>query len=393
VSTDSIVIVAARRTPIGAFQGALSNAAATDLSAAASRACLTDAGIDAGDVDEAIIGCVLSAGVGQAPARQAALAAGLPQHVNCMTINKVCGSGMKSVMLAHDLIVAGSADVVLAGGMESMTNAPYLLPKARGGYRMGHQEVIDHMFYDGLQDAYDQNMMGVFAENTARRYGHTREQQDAFSIQSVERARAAAAGGKFDAELVPVTIRNRRHEVTVAADEEPERADLARVQKLRPAFAKDGTVTAASSSTIADGAASLILMSASEAERRGIKPLARLVGSAGHAHEPEWFTTAPVNAIRSLWDKVGWSADDVDLFEINEAFACVTLAAISELGLDHAKVNVNGGACALGHPIGATGARIITTLVHALRERGAGRGVAALCIGGGEALAIAIEAV
>jgi len=391
VTQHSIVIAAARRTPIGAFQGALKSATAVNLSATASRASIDDAGIDAGDIDEAIIGCVLPAGIGQAPARQAALAAGLPNHVPCMTINKVCGSGMKAIMLGHDLIRAGSANVVLAGGMESMTNSPYLLPKARAGYRMGHQEVIDHMFYDGLQDAYDHNMMGVFAENTARRYGFTRQEQDVFATESVERARAAIASGAFDAELAPVVVTHRRKETTVTTDEEPGRARLERIPELRPAFANDGTVTAASSSTIADGAASLLLMSESQANQRGIQPLARIIGHVSHSHEPEWFTTAPPGAIRMLQDKIGWSAGDVDLYEINEAFACVTLAAMQELDLDHARVNVNGGACALGHPIGASGARIVVTLVHALRARHGSRGIAALCIGGGEAVAIAVE--
>ncbi len=391
MSQDSIVIVAARRTPIGAFQGALSGASAVQLSATASRACLEDAGIDPADVHEAIIGCVLPAGVGQAPARQAALAAGLAQSVGCTTVNKVCGSGMRAAMLGHDLIRAGSADVILAGGMESMTNAPYLLPKARAGYRMGHQEVIDHMFFDGLQDAYDQSMMGVFAENTAQRYGFSREQQDAFAIESITRARAAISDGAFDTETASVIVANRKSETTVAEDEEPGRANTDRIPTLRPAFAKDGTVTAANASSIADGAASLLLMRETEAERRGIQPLARIVGHAGHSHEPEWFTTAPVGAIRSLQEKVGWSPADVDLYEINEAFACVTMAAMHDLELDHAKVNVNGGACALGHPIGASGARVIVTLLHALQKRGGKRGIAALCIGGGEAVSMAIE--
>jgi len=391
VSQDSIVIVAARRTPIGALQGALSDATAPQLSATATRACLQDTGIDANDVDEALIGCVLSAGIGQAPARQAVLAAGLPQHVGCTTVNKVCGSSMKAAMLGHDVIRAGSANVVLAGGMESMTNAPYLLPGARAGYRMGHQQVIDHMFFDGLQDAHDGSMMGVFAENTSQRYGFSREAQDEFALTSVERARAAAESGAFDAEIVPMVVSNRRGEVTVTEDEEPGRAKLDKVPTLRPAFAKDGTVTAASSSTIADGAASLLLMTESEAARRGVEPLARIVGHAGHSHEPEWFTTAPVGAIRSLLEKTGWSIDSVDLFEVNEAFACVTMAAIHDLQLDPEQVNVNGGACALGHPIGASGARIITTLVHALRGRGGKRGIAALCIGGGEAVSIAVQ--
>jgi acetyl-CoA C-acetyltransferase len=392
LSTASTVIVAARRTPIGAFQGTLAPATAVDLSAAATRACLHDAGIDAAHIDEAILGCVLPAGLGQAPARQAALAAGLPQGIGTTTVNKVCGSGLKAVMLADDLVRAGSASIVLAGGMESMTNAPYLLPKARAGYRMGHQEVLDHMFYDGLQNPYDGNMMGHFAEATAGKYGFTRAAQDEFSRESVERALRAAAAGDFAAEITPVTVRNRRLEQTIAVDEEPGRCDLDAITGLRPAFAKDGTVTAASSSSISDGAASLIIMSATAASAHGLQPLARIVAHAGHAHEPEWFTTAPVTAVRKVLTKAGWDAADVDLFEINEAFACVTMAAIHDLGLPHDKVNVNGGACALGHPIGASGARILVTLVHALRQRGQRRGVASLCIGGGEAVALAIEA-
>jgi len=389
----SIVIVAARRTPIGAFQGALSPVSAPNLSAAASTACIEDAGIDAADIDEAIIGCVLPAGIGQAPARQAALAAGLPNHTGCMTINKVCGSGMKAAMLAHDLILARSAKIVLAGGMESMSNAPYLLPKARSGYRMGHQEVVDHMFFDGLQDAYSGNMMGQYAEQTAERYEFSREAQDNYAIESVRRAVAASENGAFAAELAPVTVTQRKTQTVVETDEEPFRANLERIPTLRPAFAKEGTVTAATSSTIADGAASLLLMSQSEADQRGLTPLARIAGHAGHSHEPEWFTTAPVSAIKKLHEKTGWSPDNVDLYEINEAFACVTMAAMTDVGLDHAKVNVNGGACALGHPLGASGARIMTTLIHALRNRGGRRGIAALCIGGGEAVAVALEVI
>jgi len=389
----SIVIVAARRTPIGAFQGVLSPVSAPNLSAAASTACIEDAGIDAADIDEAIIGCVLPAGIGQAPARQAALAAGLPNHTGCMTINKVCGSGMKAAMLAHDLILARSAKIVLAGGMESMSNAPYLLPKARSGYRMGHQEVVDHMFFDGLQDAYSGNMMGQYAEQTAERYEFSREAQDNYAIESVRRAVAASENGAFAAELAPVTVTQRKTQTVVETDEEPFRANLERIPTLRPAFAKEGTVTAATSSTIADGAASLLLMSQSEADQRGLTPLARIAGHAGHSHEPEWFTTAPVSAIKKLHEKTGWSPDNVDLYEINEAFACVTMAAMTDVGLDHAKVNVNGGACALGHPLGASGARIMTTLIHALRNRGGRRGIAALCIGGGEAVAVALEVI
>jgi acetyl-CoA C-acetyltransferase len=392
VTAENIVIVAARRTPIGAFQGALATVSAPDLSAAATRACLTDAGLSPADIDEAILGCVLPAGIGQAPARQAALKAGLPEGVSCLTINKVCGSGLKATMLAHDLISAGSARVVLAGGMEYMSGSPYLLPKARAGYRMGHQEALDHMFYDGLQDAYDGNMMGHFGEETARAYSLSRADQDSFATASVERALAAAAAGAFAAELVPVTVTTRKGDVTVDADEEPLRCDLARIPTMRPAFARDGTVTAASSSSIADGAASLVLMRESDAARRGLEPLARFVAHASHSHEPRWFTTAPVSAIRKLHERCGWTPGDVDLYEINEAFACVTMAAMRDLDIDHAKVNVNGGACALGHPIGASGARILTTLIHALRQRGGRRGIAALCIGGGEAVAVAIEA-
>lgn len=388
---ESIVIAAARRTPIGAFQGVLSTLAAPDMSAAASRACIADVGIEPGDIDQAILGCVLAAGLGQAPARQAALAAGLPNSVGCTTVNKVCGSGMKAALVGQDMIRAGSARIALVGGMESMSNAPYLLPKARSGYRMGHQEIIDHMFYDGLQDAYDHNMMGVFAERTATRFGLTRERQDAFAVESVKRARSAADNAAFDFELAPVLVPNRNGDASIEVDEEPGRANLERVPELRPAFAENGTVTAASSSTIADGAASLLLMSEREAQNRGVAPLARIAGHAGHAHEPEWFTTAPISAIRALLKQIAWSVDDVDLYEINEAFACVTLAVIEDLELDPARVNVNGGACALGHPIGASGARIIATLIHALRKRGGSRGIASLCIGGGEAMALAVE--
>jgi acetyl-CoA C-acetyltransferase len=391
MSKDTIVIAAARRTPIGAFQGGLSPVTAPQLAATAIRAALGDAGLTPAEVSEAIIGCVLPAGLGQAPARQAALAAGLPDAVGCTTINKVCGSGMKAVMFGHDLLRAGSASVVLAGGMESMSNAPYLLPKARAGYRMGHQEVLDHMFYDGLQNPYDGNMMGHFAELTAEKYGFTREAQDKFSLESVQFA-LRAIGGAFEVEIAPVTVKTRRGDQVVSQDEEPGRCEIDKIPTMRPAFRKDGTVTAASSSSISDGAAALLLMTEAEATRRGIEPLARIVGHAGYAHAPEWFTTAPVSAMEYLLDRVGWRADEVDLYEINEAFAIVTMAAIHDLGLDRAKVNVNGGACALGHPIGATGARLLVTLAHALRARGLKRGVASLCIGGGEATAVAIEA-
>ena len=391
MSQDPVVIVAARRTPIGGFQGVLSPLSATDLCAAAIRAAVADAGVDGESFNESLMGCVLPAGVGQAPARIASLAAGLPKSVVASTLNKACGSGMKTTMLANDLIRAGSAKIVVSGGMESMSNAPYLLPKARGGYRMGHQEVLDHMFYDGLQNPADGNMMGHFAEDTAEKYGFTREAQDAFAIESVTRARKAAEDGAFDAEITPVTVSTRKGDVTVTADEGPQTAKPEKIPSLRAAFRKDGTVTAASSSSISDGAAALVLMSASEAEKRGITPLARIAGHSNFAQEPEWFTTAPVYAIKALHEQLGWSPDDVDLYEINEAFAVVTMAAMHDVGIDHAKVNVHGGACALGHPIGASGARIIVTLLHAMLRHGKKRGVASLCIGGGEATAIGLE--
>ena len=388
----TIAIVAARRTPIGAFQGRLAPASAIELSAAASQAALADCSLGGGEIDEVYMGCVLPAGLGQAPARQAALAAGLSINTPCTTVNKVCGSGMKAVMLGRDGILAGSAGVVLAGGMESMSNAPYLLPKARAGYRMGHQEVLDHMFLDGLQNPADGNMMGHFAEVTAEKYGFGREDQDAFAIESLRRARAAIAEGRFAAEVAAVRVKTRKGEVTVTEDEGPGAADIDRIPALRPAFRPDGTVTAASSSSISDGAASLVLMPAAEARRRGLPVLAVIRGHTTYAQEPGWFTTSPVHAIRALHEKLGWTPADVDLYEINEAFACVTMAAMKDLGLAHEKVNVNGGACALGHPIGASGARILVTLVHALKAAGGGRGVASLCIGGGEATAIGIEA-
>jgi acetyl-CoA C-acetyltransferase len=337
------------------------------------------------------MGCVLPAGLGQAPARQAAINAGIPVGAACTTVNKMCGSGMKTIMLAHDLIKAGSASIVVAGGLESMTNAPYLLPKSRSGYRMGHQEVLDHMFYDGLQDPWQGQMMGHYAEETAKKYGFSREEQDAFAIESVNRAQAAVAEGTFADEIAPVTMSTRKGDVTVDSDETPGAVSIDKIPTLRPAFAKDGTVTAATSSSISDGASALILMSASDAEKRGLKPIATLVGHSSFAQEPAWFTTSPVSAIRNLHEKLGWSPDDVDLYEVNEAFAVVTMAAMRDVGLEHSKVNVNGGACALGHPIGASGARITTTLIHALKARGLNRGVASLCIGGGEAVAVGIE--
>ncbi len=391
MNNDPVVIVAARRTPMGAFQGVLSPASATDLSAAASLAAIEDAGLDPAQLDEVLLGCVLPAGLGQAPARQAALAAGIPVGVPCTTVNKVCGSGMKTTMLGHDLIRAGSAGIVLTGGMESMSNAPYLMPKARSGYRMGHQEVLDHMFFDGLQNPYDGNMMGHFAEITAEKYGFSRDDQDAFAIQSVTRARDAMTQGRFNHEIAPVTVRSRKGEQVVIADESPGKVDIEKIPNLRPAFKKDGTVTAASSSSISDGAASLILMRESQARDEGVAVLARITGHCGFAQEPEWFTTSPVFAIEALHKQLDWNPDSVDLYEINEAFACVTMAAIRDVGIDPGKVNVNGGACALGHPIGASGARILVTLLHALREKGGGKGIASLCIGGGEAVAIGVE--
>ena len=391
MSKDTVVIVAARRTPLGNFQGTLGPVQAPDLSAAATSAALSDSNLDSEAIDEVLLGCVLPAGLGQAPARQAAFAAGLPQSVPCTTVNKVCGSGMKTTTLGHDLIRTGSANIVVTGGMESMSNAPYLMPKARGGYRMGHQEVLDHMFFDGLQNPYDGNMMGHFAEVTAGKYGFSREEQDDFAIASVTRARAAMEEGRFEKEIAPVTVKTRNGENEVSEDEGPGNADIDKIPNLKPAFKKDGTVTAASSSSISDGAATLILMRKSDARERGVNVLATIAGHSGFAHEPEWFTTAPVFAIKALHEKLGWNPDSVDLYEINEAFACVAMAAMKDVGIEHEKVNVNGGACALGHPIGASGARIIVTLLHALQSRGGGTGIASLCIGGGEAVAIGIE--
>ena len=391
MNNDHVVIVAARRTPMGAFLGVLGPVSATDLSAVANIAALEDSKLDPAQLDEILLGCVLPAGLGQAPARQAALAAGIPTGVPCTTVNKVCGSGMKTTMLGHDLIRAGSADIVLTGGMESMSNAPYLMPKARSGYRMGHQEVLDHMFFDGLQNPSDGNMMGHFAELTAEKYGFSRDDQDAFAIASVSRARDAIQQGRFTNEIAPVTVKTRKGEQVVSEDESPGKVDIDKIPKLRPAFKKDGTVTAASSSSISDGAASLILMRESQARDQGINVLARIAGHSGFAQAPEWFTTAPVFAIKALHEKLGWNPDSVDLYEINEAFACVTMAAVQDVGIDPAKVNVNGGACALGHPIGASGARILVTLLHALQGKGGGKGIASLCIGGGEAVAIGVE--
>src|SRR5579863_6961620 len=390
---EPVYIVAARRTPIGAFQGALSAMTAPQLGAAAVRGALERAGVPAAQVEEVLLGCVLPAGLSQAPARQAALGAGIPNSVPCTTVNKVCGSGMKTTMIGCDAIRVGAARVIVAGGIESMTNAPYLLPKARAGYRMGHQEVLDHMFYDGLQSPWDGQLMGCFAEATSEKYAFSRKAQDDFAAESVRRALAAIANGSFAAEITPVTAKSRKGEAVIDKDETPFTLDIAKIPTLKPAFKKDGTVTAASSSSISDGAAALVLTRASVAASQGFKPLARIVGYSSFAREPEWFTLAPVGAIAKLLRQLNWKAEDVDLYEINEAFAAVPMAAIKDLGLDHAKVNVNGGACALGHPIGATGARILTTLVHALKARGKKRGIASLCIGGGEATAIAIELV
>src|SRR6056297_1388 len=386
--TDSIVIAAARRTAIGSFQGQFARVPATQLGSTAIRAAVTDAGIAVADISEVLMGCVLPAGLGQAPARQAALGADLPVSVGCTTINKVCGSGMKSVMQGHDALRAGSADVIVAGGMESMTNAPYL---AKRGLRMGHDQLLDHMFYDGLQNPYDGQMMGQFGEQCASKYGFTREQQDAFARASAERARAAIDADAFATEIAPVIVKSRKGDVELAIDEEPGRIALEKIGELRPAFAKEGTITAASSSKISDGGAALVLMRGADAEQRGTTPLAGITAHATHSQEPEWFTTAPVGAIRKVLDMAGWAATEVDLFEINEAFATVTMAAMHDLDLPHEKVNVHGGACALGHPIGASGARILVTLVHALKSRGGKRGIASLCLGGGEATAIAIE--
>ena len=392
MSSDPVVIVDAARTPMGGFQGDLKDARAPELGAAAIRAALDRAGVRPEEVDEAYMGIVLPAGLGQAPARQAALGAGLPEAVPATTVNKMCGSGMKAAMLAHDGILAGTSRIAVAGGMESMTNAPYLLDKARGGYRMGHGQVMDHMFLDGLEDAYDRGrLMGTFAEETATHYQFTREAQDDFAIASLTRAKKAIEDGSFDAEVVPVTVKGRKGDTVVARDEQPLKADLDKIRALKPAFAKGGTVTPANSSSISDGGAALVLMRASEAEKRGLKPRAVFVGHAGHAQAPAWFTTAPVGAMRKLAEKVNWNLSDVDLFEINEAFAVVTMAAMRDLDIPHDKVNVHGGACALGHPIGASGARILVTLLAALEKYDLKRGVASLCIGGGEATAVAVE--
>jgi acetyl-CoA C-acetyltransferase len=389
---DPVVIVSAARTPLGGFQGVFRDKTAPELGAAAVRAAVERSGVAPDDIEEVVMGCVLPAGQGQAPARQASLGAGLPLAAGCTTVNKMCGSGMKAAMIAHDLLVAGSASVAVAGGMESMTNAPYLLPKARGGQRMGHGAIVDHMFLDGLEDAYDKGrLMGTFAEDCAAKFSFTREEQDAWAIRSLERARRANEDGSFAGEIVPVVVADRKGERSVERDEQPFTADPAKIPTLRPAFRKDGTVTAANSSSISDGAAALVLMRESEASRRGLAPLARIAAHATHAQEPGWFTTAPVASISKVLGRAGWKIGDVDLFEVNEAFAVVAMAAVREHGLDAERVNVNGGACALGHPIGASGARILVTLLAALRARQMRRGVASLCIGGGEATAMAVE--
>lgn len=388
---DPIVIVSAARTPMGGFQGALAPLSGPELGTIAVKEAVSRAKLGAGDVDEAFMGCVLPAGAKQAPGRQAIRNAGLEDGTACSTINKVCGSGLKAVMLAHDAIALGRGDVMIAGGMESMTNAPYLLPNARGGMRMGHGEVKDHMFLDGLEDAYEGTAMGVFAEATSQHYQFTREAQDAYAIESLTRAQKATKDGSFAPEIAQVTVKTRKGENVVKDDEQPLKADPSKIPNLKPAFAKDGTVTAANSSSISDGAAALVLMRLSDAEKRGLTPLAAIRGQAGHAQEPAWFTTAPVGAMKKLLERTGWNVGDVDLYEINEAFACVTMAAMQELDLPHDKVNVFGGACALGHPIGASGARILVTLLNALEKRDAKKGVASLCIGGGEAVALAVE--
>lgn len=389
---NPIVIVGASRTPMGGFQGDLTAASAPELGSVAISGALQDASLSVDDPQEVVMGCVLPAGQGQAPARQAALGAELPLGVGCTTVNKMCGSGMKATMFAHDLIKAGTNDIMISGGMESMTNAPYLLPKSRAGLRMGHGEVVDHMFYDGLEDAYDKGrLMGTFAEDCADKYKFTREQQDDFAIRSLTRAKKAIDDGTFAQEITPVTVKTRRGEQVIEHDEQPHKANIEKIPNLKPAFRKDGTVTAANSSSISDGAAALVLMSASSAEQKGVRPLARILGHSTHAQEPGWFTTAPVFAIKKLLDSLDMSAAQVDLFEINEAFAVVTMAAMQELDLSADKVNVHGGACALGHPIGASGARIVVTLLNALQKYDLKLGIASLCIGGGEATAMAIE--
>ncbi len=392
MSQDPVVIVGMSRTPMGGFQGDFSTVTAPELGTAAIKGALADAKISAADADETIMGCVLPAGLGQAPARQASRGAGIPDSAGATTVNKMCGSGMKAAMYAHDALLAGTNTVLVAGGMESMTNAPYLLPKARGGYRIGHQQVMDHMFLDGLEDAYDKGrLMGAFAEQAAQHFQFTREAQDDFAISSLKRAQQATTDGSFIREITPVSVAGRGGAVEISIDEQPGKAKLDKIPTLKPAFAKDGTVTAANSSSISDGAAALVMMRRSEAERRGLTPLATILGHSTNAGAPAWFTTAPVGAIEKVLAKAGWDKNDVDLFEVNEAFAVVAMIAMRELDLPHDKVNIHGGACALGHPIGASGARILVTLIAALKKHGLKRGVASLCIGGGEATAMALE--
>ena len=388
---DDIVIVSAARTPMGGLQGELAPLSATELGASAIKAAVRKAGIRGEQVNEVLMGCVLPAALGQAPARQAALGAGLPLAAGATTLNKVCGSGLKTVMFGHDLLKTGSADVIVAGGMESMSNAPYSLPKARQGYRMGHAQMLDHMMFDGLEDAYEHKAMGCYAQSTADEYGFTREQMDDFAIRSLQRAQTAIAEGRFAEEIEPVSYATRKGDVTVNTDEGPGKARLDKIPLLRPAFAKDGTVTAANSSSISDGAAALVLMRAGDAQAQGLQPLAKIISHATFARKPAEFTIAPVGAMETALQKAGWDKDEVDLWEINEAFAMVTMLAIQEMELDGSKVNVNGGACALGHPIGASGARILVTLLHALKQQGKRRGLASLCIGGGEAVAVTVE--
>jgi acetyl-CoA C-acetyltransferase len=391
MANSETVILSAARTPMGGFQGDLAGMTATELGAAAIKAAVERAGIKPGDVDETLMGNVLSAGLGQAPARQASIGAGIPNTSPCTTVSKVCGSGMKAVMIADDQLSRGHAGIIVAGGMESMTNSPYLLPKARGGYRMGHGEIKDHMFLDGLEDAYEHRAMGTYAEDAATHYQFTRQDQDAYATESLKRAKRAIEDGSFKDEVVPVKVATRKGEIVVAVDEQPGKADPAKIPTLKPAFSKDGTVTAANSSSISDGAAALVLARADVAKEKGLKPIARIVAQASNSHEPKWFTTAPVGAIQKVLKLAGWTKDDVDLFEINEAFANVAMIAMRDLGIPHEKVNVNGGATALGHPIGASGARILVTLLNALQHRGKKRGIASLCIGGGEATAVAVE--
>jgi acetyl-CoA C-acetyltransferase len=391
MSNDSVVIVDGARTPMGGLQGSLSAVPATDLAATAIAATVERSGVAAADIDEVFMGCVLPAGLKQCPARQAAIGAGIPKSTGAVTLNKACGSGMQATIYGYDSIMAGTNKVVITGGLESMSNAPHLLPGARAGVRLGHTTMYDHMFYDGLEDAYTGRAMGTFAQETANERGITREQMDAFAIESLTRAKRAIDDGSLKAEIAPVTVKTRRGETVVEEDEQPHKANIDKIPELRPAFAKDGTITPANSSSISDGASALMLMSGAEAEARGLKPMARIVGHSRHSQEPAEFTIAPIGAMRKLFEKTGWTQADVDLFEINEAFAMVTMLAMQDLGLDHSKVNVHGGACAQGHPIGSTGSRIIVTLMYALKKYGKQRGVAALCIGGGEATAVGIE--